>query len=67
MSDKKEGYEFERKVMLACIEMENGDPLKDFLDQGDIEEAIRKLADIYTTILGSVEVDGDAEGDDFHY
>lgn len=39
---------FEQRVIAAVRAVENGDPLKDFLDRDDIEQAIKTLADIYT-------------------
>lgn len=39
---------FEQRIISAVRAFENGDPLKDYLDADDIEQAIRVLADVYT-------------------
>jgi len=39
---------FEQKIIHAVIQMENGDPLKDFLEYHEVEQAIKILSDIYT-------------------
>lgn len=39
---------FEQKVIAAVRNIENGDPLRDFLTYEEVEKAIRTLADIYT-------------------
>ena len=42
-----EKLSFEQTVILAARSIENGDPLKDFMGHDDIDEAIKRLADIY--------------------
>ena len=39
---------FEQKVIDCVRNIDNGDPLRDFLDSHEIERAIKILADIYT-------------------
>lgn len=39
---------FEQRIIAAVRGMDNGDPLKDYLDRDDIERAIKTLADVYT-------------------
>lgn len=39
---------FEQKVIDAALEMDQGTPLKDMLDDAEIQQAIRVLADVYT-------------------
>ena len=39
---------FEQRVIEAARRIEDGHPLKDFLESGEIEQAISALADIYT-------------------
>ena len=39
--------DFQTKVVNATIEMEKGSPLKDFLSDEEIVEAIQMLADIF--------------------
>lgn len=39
---------FEQKVISAVRNMDNGDPLKDFLSYAEIEQAVKTLADVYT-------------------
>jgi len=46
---------FEQRVVRAARFAEKGDPIKDVLEYGDEEEAIKKLADIYIT-LGIVDI-----------
>jgi len=38
--------DFQTKIVNAVIQMQIGSPLKDFLDDSEIEEAITMLADI---------------------
>ena len=44
--------EFERKVMKASLYIDNGDPVKDVLNDDEIEQAIKRLSDIYVCIFG---------------
>lgn len=39
---------FEQRIIQAVRELDNGAPLKDYLDRDDIEQAIKTLADVYT-------------------
>lgn len=39
---------FEQRVIHAVRRFDNGDPMKDYLNADDIEQAIKVLADIYT-------------------
>lgn len=39
---------FEQRIIAAVRGLDNGDPLKDYLDRDDIEQAIKVLGDIYT-------------------
>lgn len=39
---------FEQRIIAAVRGMDNGIPLKDYLDLDDIEQAIKTLADVYT-------------------
>lgn len=39
---------FEQKVIHAVRQMDNGDPLKDFLTNSEIEDAVKMLADVLT-------------------
>lgn len=39
---------FEQKVIAAVRGMDEGHPLKDFLTHGEIEQAVKMLADVYT-------------------
>lgn len=41
---------FEQKIVNASWRLIDGAPLKDFLDDSEIEEAIKRLADIYTAL-----------------
>lgn len=41
---------FEQRIVDASWHAQEGDPLKDFLSDSDIEEAIKRLADIYTAL-----------------
>lgn len=40
--------DFEQKVIAAVRGLDDGNPLKDYLTQGEIEQAIKVLADVYT-------------------
>jgi hypothetical protein len=46
--DSRPELSFEQRIIEACRAMDNGDPLKDYLDRDDIEQAIETLGDIYT-------------------
>jgi hypothetical protein len=48
----------QQKIIKACRYMDNGDPMKDVLDDDDIEEAIKMLGDVLVT-LGLVPVEED--------
>ena len=39
---------FEQKVIHAVRQMDNGDPLKDFLTYSEIDYAVKMLADVFT-------------------
>ncbi len=39
---------FEQKIISAVRNMDNGDPLKDFLTYEEICQAVKTLADVYT-------------------
>jgi len=39
---------FEQKIINAVKCVDNGDPIKDFLNESEIIEALKILADIYT-------------------
>ena len=47
--------DFEQKVVRAALYVEGGDSIKDILDEEEIEDAIKRLADVYVT-LGLVDV-----------
>ena len=57
MNTKQEALSFEQRVIVAVQGINNGAPLKDFLDDEEIEHAIEVLADIYT--LDGVRIPGD--------
>lgn len=38
---------FKQRILAAAEGMDNGDPLKDFLNDDEIEKAIRFLSEIY--------------------
>lgn len=38
---------FQQKVIHAAKQMEEGDPMKDFLTYEEVEQAVKALADIY--------------------
>jgi len=40
---------FEKRIITAALELDDS-PVKDFLETGDIEEAITRLADVYTAL-----------------
>ena len=44
MSEKQS---FKQRILAAADGIDNGDPLKDFLDNDEIEEAIKLLSAIY--------------------
>jgi len=44
MSEKQS---FKQRIIAAAAGIDNGDPLKDFLDDDEIERAIRLLSEIY--------------------
>jgi hypothetical protein len=44
MSEKQS---FKQRIIAAAAGIDNGDPLKDFLDDNEIERAIRLLSEIY--------------------
>ena len=48
MYDQQPALTFEQKVIVACRNTEEGHPLKDFLTQDEIHQAIMVLGDIYT-------------------
>lgn len=39
---------FEQRIIAAVRAMDEGDPMKDYLDREDVEQAIKTLADVYT-------------------
>lgn len=39
---------FEQRIIAACRGIEDGTPLKDYLEWHEIEQAIKVLADVYT-------------------
>lgn len=41
---------FEQRVIDAALQVKEGDPIKDFLSQEDINEAVCRLADVYTAL-----------------
>jgi hypothetical protein len=49
-AESKHADDFEQKIVNASWQIMQGDPLKDFLTDAEIEEAVKKLADIYTAI-----------------
>jgi len=46
---------FEEKVVRATMFAQKGDPIKDVLDEWEINEAINRLGDVYVA-LGIVKV-----------
>ena len=53
---KENEMTLQQKIIKACRYMDNGDPMKDVLDDDDIEEAIKMLGDVLVT-LGLVPVE----------
>jgi hypothetical protein len=47
---------FEQKVVRAALFVQTGDPIKDVLNESEIDEAIQRLSDIFVT-LGIVDLD----------
>ena len=43
----REPLSFEQKIINAVRQMEEGNPMRDFLEPHEIEQAIKTLADIY--------------------
>ena len=41
---------FTRKIVSAVLEMQKGSPLKDFMTDADIEEALSMFADVLITL-----------------
>jgi hypothetical protein len=39
---------FEQQVIAAALGLDNGDPLRDYLTDEDVEQCIKTLADVYT-------------------
>ena len=48
MYEKPASLSFEQLIIKAVRGLDNGDPLKDHLNNDDIERAIKVLADVYT-------------------
>jgi hypothetical protein len=46
---RKKVYQFKDKIIDASLAIQSGDPLKDFLDEDDIKQAINILADIFVS------------------
>jgi len=56
----KKYIDIQQKVINAVLEMQKGSPLKDFLTDEDIEEALSMFADVLVT-LGIVGVVADED------
>ena len=41
---------FDERVVVASWSMQQGDPMRDFLEPWEIEQAIHRLADVYTAL-----------------
>jgi len=52
----KKDWDIQQKVVNAVLEMQKGSPLRDFLTEEDIEEALSMFADVLVT-LGMVGVE----------
>ncbi len=48
---------FEQKVIAAVRGLDNGEPLRDHLSVGEIEQAVKILADVYTVTGVTMPVD----------
>ena len=53
----------EEKIVYAYIESEKGSPIRDFLDEEEIEEAIAMLADVLIALRVVVIADLDEESE----
>ena len=47
---------FEQKIVRAALFSRDGDPIKDVLEDSEINEAIERLADVYVA-LGIVKIE----------